>query len=97
MFEYIRGLIRLRHELAPLRTGNLKNLYVSEQQYVYSRGDVIVALNNDDKEAVISVNTDLADNKVLHDRLRVSKDLIVRNRKLQMTLAKRSVSIFVED
>ena len=97
LFEYIRRLIALRRELEPLRTGKLVNLYVSEQQYVYARGNVIVALNNDDKQAEISFHTNLADSKVLHDRLGVSKDLVVSNGKLNITLAKRSVSIFVED
>ena len=61
LFEYIRGLIRLRHELEPLRTGRLINLYVSEQQYAYARGDVIVVINNDDEQAEISFATDLTD------------------------------------
>jgi 4-alpha-glucanotransferase len=94
LFEYIRNLIRLRRELEPLRTGRLVNLYVSEQQYVYARGKVIVALNNEDKQAEISFDTDLTDGTVMHDRLGVSQDVVVRAGKLKMSLPKRSAAIF---
>ncbi|HSK64333.1 MAG TPA: alpha-amylase family glycosyl hydrolase, partial [Pyrinomonadaceae bacterium] len=95
LFEYIRRLIALRRELEPLRTGPLINLYVSEQQYAYARGTVIVALNNEDKQAEISFDTDLTDGTVMHDRLGGSSDLVVRDGKLKMSLPKRSAAIFV--
>jgi glycosidase len=95
LFEYIRRLIALRRELEPLRTGPLINLYVSEQQYVYARGKVIVALNNEEKQAEISFDTDLADGMVMHDRLGGSPDLVVTGRRVRMKLPKRSAAIFV--
>jgi neopullulanase len=97
LFEYIRGLIRLRHELQPLQTEKLVNLYVTEQQYVYSRGRVIVAINNDDQQAEISFGTALREGIVFHDRLGASRDVVVTNKKLNITLPKRSVAVFVED
>ncbi|MCA1576222.1 MAG: 4-alpha-glucanotransferase [Acidobacteria bacterium] len=97
LFEYVRRLIALRRELEPLRTGKLRNLYVSEQQYVYARGDVIVAFNNDDKQAEISWDTDLNEGMRMRDRLGVSKEIVVNNKKLNVTLPKRSVSVFVEN
>jgi len=97
LFEYIRGLIRLRHELKPLQTGRLINLYVSEQQYAYARGNVVVVINNDGKQAEISFDVDFRDGTVLRDRLGVSKDLLVRNQKVTVSLPKRSVAVFVGD
>ena len=97
LFEYIRKLIRLRAQLEPLRSAPLNNLYVSEQQYVYARGSVIVAINNDEQQAQISWETDLADGKRLHDRLGVTGDVVVSQRKLKVSLPKRSVAIFTED
>jgi|GEM_PF-10051 len=95
LFEYIRGLIRLRHELEPLRRAPLRNLFVSEQQYVYARGPVTVAINNDDKQAEISWDTDLTDGTVLHDRLGVSSDVVVKNKQVTVNLPARAVSILV--
>ncbi|HEY2963770.1 MAG TPA: 4-alpha-glucanotransferase [Pyrinomonadaceae bacterium] len=97
LFEYVRRLIKLRSELEPLRSAPLVNLYVSEQQYAYARGSVIVVINNDSKQAEISWETNLRDGTVLHDRLRVSGDVVVSNRKLKVTLPKRSVAVFTED
>jgi 4-alpha-glucanotransferase len=95
LFEYIRKLIKLRRELEPLRRAPLRNLFVSEQQYVYARGPVTVAINNDGKQAEISWDTDLTDGTVLHDRLGVSSDVVVKNRKVTVNLPARAVSILV--
>ncbi len=97
LFEYIRRLIALRRELEPLRTGRLVNLYVSEQQYAYARGAVITVINNDGKQAEITFDVDFRDGTVLHDRLGVSKDLLIKNRRVTVSLPKRSVAVFVED
>jgi hypothetical protein len=72
-------------------------LYVSEQQYVYARGPVIVAINNDDRQAEINFGTGLRNGIVFHDRLGVSKDPVVRNGRLAMTLPRRSAAIFVRN
>jgi len=95
LFEYVRRLIQLRGELEPLRRAPLVNLYVSEQQYVYARGPVIVAINNDDQQAEISFGTALSDGIVLHDRLGVHADLAVTNGRLTVSLPGRSAAIFV--
>ncbi|HXQ68938.1 MAG TPA: hypothetical protein VN844_00500, partial [Pyrinomonadaceae bacterium] len=95
LFEYIRKLIRLRRELEPLRTGRLVNLYVSEQQYAYARGPVIVAINNDGKQAEISWNTDFTDGTRIHDRLGMAAEAVVREGRVKVTLPKRSAAIFV--
>ena len=95
LFEYIRKLIKLRSELAPLRIAPLVNLYVTEQQYVYARGDVIVVINNDGKQAEISFATDLTKGTVMADRLGASKDVVVNDKKLRVSLPARSAAIFV--
>lgn len=97
VFDYIRRLIRLRRELKPLQTGALVNLYVSEQQYAYARGEVIVVINNDAKPAEISFGTNLREGIVLHDRLGVSRDVTVNNKRLKVVIPERSVAVFVED
>ena len=85
----------MRRELEPLRTGKLVNLYVSEQQYVYSRGGVIVAINNDDRDTEFSFGTALGEGIVLHDRLGGARDIRVDKGKISVSLPKRSAAIFV--
>ncbi len=97
LFAYVRNLIRLRHDLASLRFGTLTNLYVSEQQYAYARGgNVIVVLNNKNDPAEIEFAVNFKNETVLHDLLGGSKDLIVTNRRVRVSLAKRSAAIFVK-
>jgi glycosidase len=95
LFEYIRKLIQLRKELEPLRSAPLVNLYVSEQQYVYARGPVIVAINNDAQQAEISFGAGLREGIFLHDRLGVSGDVVVNEGKIKLTLPERSAAILV--
>jgi 4-alpha-glucanotransferase len=95
LFEYIRRLLSLRRELEPLRTGRLVNLYVSEQQYVYARGNVVVAINNDDDGAEIQWDTDLTDGTVMHDRLGGTADVVVAGRKIKLRMKGRTAAIFV--
>ena len=97
LFEYIRRLTTLRRELEPLRRAPLRNLYVSEQQYAYSRGRVIVVLNNENDRAEVQFDTDFKNGSVLHDRLGVSRDVVIGNGKFKVTLPKRSVAVFTED
>lgn len=98
LFEYIRRLTTLRRELEPLQSGALINLYVSEQQYAYARGNaVVVVFNNDDKAVEFEFDVSrlgLRDGSVMHDRLNVSRDVTVRDRKLRVSLPKRSAAIF---
>jgi glycosidase len=95
LFEYVRGLIRLRQELEPLKTGKLRNLYVSEQQYAYARGSVVVVINNENDQAEVQWDTDLADGIVMHDRLGVSREIEAKGGRLKASLPKRSAAIFV--
>jgi len=97
LFQYIRRLIQLRKELAPLRNAPLVNLYVSEQQYVYARGNVVVAINNDGKQAEVSWDTDLVDAKQIRVRFGESHEFVVKDGKLRITLPKKSVVVFTED
>ena len=97
MFEYIRRLTALRRELEPLRSGALINLYVSEQQYAYARGNaVVIVFNNDDKAAEFEFDVSRAGMRngvVMHDRLNGSRDVTVRDGKLHVSLPKRSAAI----
>ncbi|HEX7773416.1 MAG TPA: hypothetical protein VF435_13415, partial [Pyrinomonadaceae bacterium] len=101
LFEYIRRLTELRRELEPLRSGALIDLYVSEQQYAYARSlrgnAVVVVFNNDDKSSEFEFDVSrlgLRDGVVMHDRLNVSRDVIIRDGKLRVSLPKRSAAIF---
>ena len=98
LFAYIRRLTNLRRELEPLRSGALINLYVSEQQYAYARGNaVVIVFNNDDKAAEFEFDVSRAGMRngvVMHDHLNVSRDVTVRDSKLHISLPKRSAAIF---
>ena len=101
VFEYIRRVAHLHAELEPLKRGELVNLYVSEQQYVYARksktGAVVVAINNDGKAATIEVDAlpaGLVNGTVLADRLGMSKDVRVTDGKLRFSLPNRAAAIF---
>jgi glycosidase len=101
VFEYIRRVAHLHTELEPLKRGELVNLYVSEQQYVYARksktGVVVIAINNDGKAANIEVDAlpaGLFNGTVLVDRLGMSKEVRVTDGKLRFSLPNRAAAIF---
>jgi len=101
LFEYIKRLTTLRRELEVLRTGNLVNLHVSEQQYAYARttrtAAVVVVINNDDKPAEIEFDvsrTGLASGWSVKDRLGTSPDVVIKDRKMKVHLPRRSVALF---
>ena len=102
LFEFIRRLTTLRREFAPLQTGSLVNLYVSEQQYAYARtlrkSAVVMVFNNDDKSAAFEFDISrigIETNYVMQDRLGVSRDISVRDGRFRVALPKRSVAMFV--
>jgi len=102
LFEYIKRLTTLRRELEPLRTGRLVNLYVSEQQYAYARSTenaaVVVVINNDEKAADIEFEVarlPLGNGMSLNDQLGASTAVTVRDKKLRVSLPKRSAAIYV--
>jgi glycosidase len=101
LFEYIKRLTTLRRELEVLRTGSLINLHVSEQQYAYARTSVtaavVVVINNEDKPAEIEFDvarTGLANGWSVKDRLGVSPDVVIKDRKMKVQLPRRSVAMF---
>jgi glycosidase len=102
LFDYIKRLTTLRRELEPLRTGNLVNLHVSEQQYAYARttsnAAVVVVINNDDKAADIGVDVTrlrLGNLLSLNDQLGESRAVTLRDNILRVNLPERSAAIFV--
>jgi glycosidase len=102
LFEYIKRLTAIRREYEVLRTGELVNLYVSEQQYAYARrgrsGTVIVVINNDNEAATIEfdISRVALNAGVFKDRLAVSPPVDVDgSRKMRVNLPKRSAAIFV--
>lgn len=102
LFDYIRNLTRLHAELEPLKRGDLVNLYVSDQQYVYARkskaGAVVIAVNNAGTPATIEfdvVPAGLASGDRLSDRLNATKEVQVENGKLRVTQPARSASVLV--
>ena len=100
LFEYIKRLTTLRREYEVLRTGELVNLYVSEQQYAYARrgpsGAVIVVINNDNDVATIEFDISrVAPNGVLKDQLGASGPVQINDGEMRVSLPKRSAAIFV--
>lgn len=100
LFEYIKRLTTLRREYDVLRTGELVNLYVSEQQYAYARrrgnDSVVVVINNDNDAATIEFDVSrVGTGGVWKDQLDVSRPVQINNGKMRVSLPKRSASIFV--
>ncbi len=102
LFAYIRRLTRLHTELEPLKSGDLVNLYVSEQQYAYARrnqtGVVLIAINNDPRLATIEFAANpigLSEGKSLVDRLGAAASTSVSGGSVKVTLPARSASVFV--
>lgn len=100
VFEHVRRVAQLRKELEPLRRGELQNLYVADQQYVYartlSRATVIVLINNDAKPATVDVDataTGLLDGTRLTDRLGATQDVRLEGGRLKVNMPARSASI----
>src|SRR6185295_6597699 len=95
LFEYIKRLTTLRREYEVLRTGELVNLYVSEQQYAYARrgrsGTVIVVINNANDAATMEIDVSrVITSGVLKDQLGVSHPVEAYDRKMRVNLPKRS-------
>ena len=103
VFDHLRRVIHLRHELEPLRRGALQQLYAAEQQYVFARTtgveSVLVAFNNDVKPVTWTVDVGgarMSDGVVLHDRLGGIGDVPVQNGRIALTLPARSAAILVK-
>ena len=100
VFDHLRRVIKLRHELEPLRRGKLVTLSVSEQQYAFARTtareSVIVVFNNAKQEARVEFDASpikLARSAQLTDRLGRAKDVRVDGSLVRVVLPARSASI----
>jgi glycosidase len=99
LFEYIKRLITLRREHEGLRTGELVNLYVSEQQYAYARrgrsGTVVVVINNENDAATIELDVSrVTPGGIFTDQLGISRPVQINNAKMRVSLPKRAAAIF---
>jgi glycosidase len=100
LFQFIKRLTTLRREHEVLRTGELVNLYVSEQQYAYARrgrsGSVVVVINNGNGAAFMEFDVSrIAATGVLKDQLGVSRPVQIDAGRMRVSLPKRSAAIFV--
>lgn len=103
LFDYVRRTTHLHTTLEPLKRGELRNLYVSDQQYAYARrtngSTAIIVLNNDTRPSSIDfevVPMKLADGTRLFDCLEVIGEVRVDNGRLKVNLPPRSAAILVE-
>jgi glycosidase len=88
VFEHVRKLTRLRREWPDLRNGTLTELAITENAYAYSRGDVIVALNNGKQEESLDLPLKPG---TWHDALGTLGDVSAH-----LTLPPRSAAILVK-
>jgi glycosidase len=102
LFEYVRRAVRLHTELPALRRGELINVHVSKQQYVYARklsGSLaIITINNDTKPETIRFSLrafGFPGKGALADRLGLLGSVLVSSGELTLTLPPRSASVLV--
>jgi glycosidase len=102
VFDFVRQIAHLHNELSPLQRGELINLYVSAQQYVYARKTatevVVVAINNDTKTSVVEFDvtpSGLANGASLIDRIGALTGVRVNDGKVKVTLAARSAAVLI--
>lgn len=55
VWEHVQRVLKLRAARVDLRRGRTVHLYASEQQFVYRRGESVVALNNDAKGVEVRI------------------------------------------
>ncbi len=55
VWSHVQTLLALRARTPALRTGKIEHLVATEQQFVYRRGNVVVALNNATSAATVAV------------------------------------------
>lgn len=99
--ETVRRLAGLRRELTPLRRGDTRDLFVSEQAWAFARvldgQAVVVVFNNDVKDAALDIplaGIGLADGSVLEDRLGLAPELRVVAGNGAVRLPPRSAAIY---
>ncbi len=103
VFARVVKLAHMRHELEPLRRGELVNLFVSDQVYAYARladgQSVVVIINNAVDRATVEFDAAparLLNGTTLADRLGDGPPLRVDNGRLSATLPGRSSSIYFQ-
>jgi len=65
VWSHVNTLLRTRAAHADLRSGALQQLAVTDQQFVYARGAVVVAINNDIKPATLTLPVSVTGRDVL--------------------------------
>ena len=90
VWEHVRKLAQLRRDFAALRGGEMKQLVVSDDVYVYTRGDMIVMLNNARQPAQIVAP---AASGAWRDLLDTVGKVAAHDESLTVTLPARSAAI----
>jgi glycosidase len=55
VWTHVQTLLQLRAKTPALRTGKIEHLLATEQQFVYRRGNVVVAINNANTPATVTL------------------------------------------
>ncbi|MFL6351613.1 MAG: alpha-amylase family glycosyl hydrolase [Bryobacteraceae bacterium] len=96
VFDHVRKLAALRARLEPLRRGEMIDLAVAKQIWVYARksaaGTVIVAINNGSDDADIPVRFE--GDAEFHSQLAVTKNLVFRDGEAAVHLPAHSAEIY---
>jgi glycosidase len=92
VFEHVQKLAQLRRDYPDLRHGALKQLGVSDDVYVYTRGAAIVMLNNGTNPARVIAP---AASGTWRDLLEVVGNIPVHDEILTVTLPARSAAVMI--
>jgi glycosidase len=92
VFRHVQKLLRLRAATEDLRRGRLTNLLAEVRQYVYRRGDTLIAINNDAQDS--EVRFELAETTTADDRLGSGVQLQSSGGRAKLQLPARSAVIF---
>jgi glycosidase len=93
IFDYVRKIALLRKETPELRTGKLTQIGVGRDVYIFTRGSLIVMLNNGANPVKVDAP---AANGTWKNLLDVSVNVAVRDRVMSITVPARSALIMVQ-
>jgi glycosidase len=93
LFEYVRKIALLRKEMPELRTGKLTQVGVGRDVYIYTRGSLIVMLNNGSMPVKVDAP---AANGTWKNLLDVSINVAVRDHIMAITVPPRSALIMIQ-
>jgi neopullulanase len=93
VWQHVQTLLALRARTPALRNGRVEHLTVMEQQFVYRRGGVVVAINNGTTAAEVQVPIPIAG----RDALGRCGAPAVQNRRSTIALAARTSCVFVPE